>query len=148
MSLVFFGLGNSNFDGSDPLQDGQQWSRSEFQTDQTGTVVAATKYRKIHRVGKILELRACITETIATGADRTVTIDLLRSTAGGAFASVLSATVVLNNLSTLLVDMLGTLNTTALAAGDTLKLTVAVAGAAGAQALGLSVSALLTEQPS
>jgi len=117
---------------------------------QTGTVVAATQYLRaiFGTTGLVVALKAAIVETIATGADRTVTIDLLKSTGAGAFASILTAPLVLNNASTLRTLTNATFSAAGLVAGDILKLTVAVAGAAGAQALGLVVSVTLREDPS
>src|SRR4051812_29186275 len=43
--------------------------------------------------GELLSVDAMV-DTIATGADRTVTIDIKRSTAGGAFATMLNTTIV------------------------------------------------------
>lgn len=117
---------------------------------QTGTVVAATTYLRIVRgaTAEVVSIEAAITETIATGADRTVTIDLKRSTAGGAFATVLSAPIVLDNTNVLRTLEAGTVSLPDLVDGDILQLTVAVAGAAGNQALGLVVAVTLREDPS
>jgi hypothetical protein len=113
-------------------------------------VVAET--RDIHIVrgatGGLLQLEAAITGTIATGADRTVTIDLHKSTAAGAFATVLSGTVVLDNTSVLRTPEAATFSSTSLVDGDILRLVVTVAGAAGNQALGLVVTLTFTEKAS
>lgn len=95
--------------------------------------------------GEIVSISAAITGVIATGADRTVTIDLLKSTGGGAFATVLSATIVLNNTNVLRTSEAGTVNSAGLVTGDILRLTVAVAGAAGNQAEGLIVTVVIKE---
>lgn len=117
---------------------------------QTSTVAAATEYLRIIRgaTGTIVDIEACITETIATGADRTVTIDLLKSTGAGAFATVLSSTIVFNNASVLRTITTGTISSASLVDGDILQLTVAVAGAAGNQAEGLIVTVTLREDAS
>lgn len=115
--------------------------RNNFTLSQTGTVVAATQYLTIQKyTGAVLAIEAMITETIATGADRTVTIDLAKSTGGAAFASILTSTIVFNNVSVLRTITEGVINTSGLVDGDVLRLTVAVAGAAGNQALGLVVT--------
>jgi len=94
------------------------------------------------------DIRALGTGTIATGADRTVNVDLQKSTGGGAFATILTATILLNNVSTLRTAVVGVVNTPALVAGDILQIVVTVAGAAGNQALGLHVTVNLRENPS
>lgn len=119
-----------------------------FDVSQTGTVVAGTHYFGPIRgaTGDVISIEAAITETIATGADRTVTIDLLKSTGAGAFASILTAVLVLDNTNVLRTLEAGSLAAgAALVDGDLLKLTIAVAGAAGAQALGLIVRVILRE---
>jgi hypothetical protein len=73
----------------------------------------------------------------ATGGDRTVTIDLQKSTGAGAFATVLTGTIGITNATAIRTAVPGTINTAALVDGDILQMTVAVAGAAGAQAQGL-----------
>src|SRR5690349_13968576 len=83
--------------GDDAIKAGAKIQASKLQgefnltVDQTGAVVAATRYlRAIRGVsGIVLDLQAMVTEAVATGADRTVTIDLKKSTGGGAFASIL-----------------------------------------------------------
>lgn len=116
---------------------------------QTGTVVAGGPlyFGPIRgATGDVISLEAAITETIATGADRTVTIDLQKSTGAGAFATILSSTLVLNNASVLRTAVAAVLAAgAALVAGDILRLTVAVAGAAGNQALGLTIRVILRE---
>lgn len=114
---------------------------------QTGTVAAATLYFGAIRglTATLVSLQGCITETIATGADRTVTVDLLKSTGAGAFASVLTTPLVFNNASVLRTITAALITTAGAVVGDHYKLTVAVAGAAGNQALGLSLRAIWRE---
>lgn len=84
-------------------------------------------------------------DTAATGADRTVNIDLQRSTAGGAFATVLTSTILFNNASTARTAISGTITTSTLSQGDILKWVVTVAGAAGNQAIGVLAEAYFQE---
>jgi len=76
----------------------------------------------------------------ATGGDRTVTIDLHRSTGGAAFATVMTTTINITNSTTILVPVAGVFSNSAIADGDVFKIVVTVAGAAGAQAKGLVVN--------
>lgn len=109
-----------------------------YQQAPGSAVVAATVDLHIARAsGTVVAIEAAITGTIATGADRTVTIDLLKSTGGAAFASILTAALVLDNTNVLRTLEAGTINTGTFIDGDLLRLTVAVAGAAGNQADGL-----------
>ena len=93
-------------------------------------------------IGTLTAFRAFIT-TVASGADRTITVDLHKSTAGGAFATVLSGTIGFTNVSAVRTLVSGTISPTAYVAGDLFRVIVSVAGAAGAQALGLT-AALVT----
>jgi hypothetical protein len=109
-------------------------------------VVAETKDVHIARgAGTIVGLEAAITGTIATGADRTVTVDLHKGNAGAAFATVLSATIVFDNTDALRTLAQATLSTTTYADGDIFRVVVTVAGAAGNQALGLVATLALRE---
>jgi len=88
-------------------------------------------------IGTLTSVRAAINGAIATGADRTVTVDLQKSTAGGAFATVLSGTVGFTNASVLRTLSTGTISSATYAAGDLFRWVVTVAGSASAQATGL-----------
>jgi hypothetical protein len=112
------------------------------------TVAALNKW--IHTVqsatGELVGLSAVIAVQ-ATGADRTVHVDLQKSTAGGAFATVLSSTIGFTNTSVIRIPVDAVIGTVALVAGDILRLVVTVAGAAGAQAQGLLVTLVWDEDP-
>jgi hypothetical protein len=97
--------------------------------------------------GEVVSIEAAITGAIATGADRTVTLDLLKSTAGGAFATVLTAPIVLDDDNVLRTLEAGTVTTTDYLDGDILRLTVVCAGAASAQGQGLVVTTIVREEP-
>ncbi len=114
---------------------------------QTGTVAADKQYVFHCRAatGTLLQVTASITETIATGADRTVDVDVQKSTGGGAFATVLSATIHFTNASTLYATSTATISDSTLITDDWLRVVITVAGAAGNQALGLAVSLHIRE---
>lgn len=118
-----------------------------FTLSQTGDVVAATEYLRVvfGATGVVIAMEAAITEAIATGPDRTVTVDLLKSSGAGAFASILAAPLVFNNTTTLRALASAAFANPALVDGDILKLTVSVAGVAGAQAQGLICSVTIRE---
>lgn len=143
------GLVNNDIDTAAAIAATKLQGEFNVPLTQTGTVVAATQYVHVVRGvnGQVVALQAAITETIATGGDRTVTLDLARSTGAGAFASILSSTLVFTSASVLRTVSTASLSSspTALVAGDILRLTVAVAGAAGNQALGLAAAVILRE---
>lgn len=94
--------------------------------------------------GTLLSFKSWI-EVVATGGDRTVAVDLKKSTAGGAWASVLSATSNYTNGSSVRTLVAGTINNASYVAGDLFQVVVAVAGAAGDQAKGLGFQLLADE---
>lgn len=96
--------------------------------------------------GEVVSVQAFVT-TPATGADRTANVDLQRSRAGGAFATILSSTVTFNNASAALTPATGLISSADLLRGDLLQYVVTVAGSTGSQAVGLSVTAFLREDP-
>jgi hypothetical protein len=124
----------------------------DYQQSPGGAVVAYTG--NVHYVrgatGKVLDMNAVITDTIATGADRTVIVDLQKSTGAAAFATVCTTTITLNNVSTLRTAIAAVLNASlvSLVAGDILRIVATVAGAAGNQAIGLQVTITIQETPS
>lgn len=111
-------------------------------------IVAGTLDLHVARgAGEIVSVEAAIAGAIATGGDRQVSIALQRSTAGGAFATVLTAPLVLDNANVLYVPEAAIVADADYVAGDLLRLTVAVAGAAGAQGQGLIVTVAIREEP-
>jgi hypothetical protein len=121
----------------------------DYQQSNAGAVVAETG-KTIHiarNAGTIGGIQGAITGTKATGADRTVNVDLQKSTGGGAFATVLSSTLLFDSTvgTTLLVAKTGNVSSAAYLAGDIFQIVVTVAGAAGNQALGLGVNVSFNE---
>jgi hypothetical protein len=111
------------------------------------TVAALTTDLHIVRgaTGTLMGIEAAICGTIATGADRTVTLDLHKSTGAGAFGTVLSSTVDFDNASVLRTAVAGVISSAGLVDGDILRAIVTVAGAAGNQALGLVMTLTFEE---
>lgn len=113
------------------------------------TVTALTKDLHIVRgsTGTCVGFEAAICGTIATGADRTVTVDLQKSTVAGAFSSIVSSTIGFTNASVLRTATAGVLHSTnkAVIDGDILRVVVTVAGSAGNQALGLLFTLTMEE---
>ncbi len=113
----------------------------------TTTVAALTKTLWMaHAPGTLVGFGAW-TEVIASGADRTITVDLQKSTAAGAYATVLSATVGFTNVSAVRTLVTGTILTAPYIAGDIFRAVISVAGAAGAQATGLSIKTVTRQNP-
>ena len=125
-----------------------QYTLDEELAEQATTVTAVERLIHIVRgATATLEAVEAIVVTAPTG-DYTVTVDLQKSTGGGAFATVLSATMQFSSSSTALTPVVASLSSTSLVDGDVLKLVVTVSGTTGAQAKGLLASVTITEQPS
>jgi hypothetical protein len=120
--------------------------RAPVKCAQAGTVVAATESIYIaFRPGVVAGFKAVL-DTIPTGADRTITIDIKKSTAGGAYASILSAPLVLDDDSVAkVVEDFSISGTPAIAEDDILQIVITVAGSAGAQGAGLLVWGVVVE---
>jgi len=145
-TVSVFGLTDASISSAAPISDTKTVHRYTFELTQTGTVVAGKAGRINYSSGTLLEVTAAITEAQATG-NYAVTVDLKKSTGGGAFASVLSSTLTLNSGNTLYVPVLATINTSSLIASDILLIVVTVSGNSGAQAQGLAVTVTLSENP-
>lgn len=105
------------------------------------TIIAAlSKWIYIARgAGSILNIKAYIA-TAATDVSRTVTIAIQKSTAGGAFATIMAADISITNTTTVRTAVQGTISDPAVAAGDIFRAVVTVAGAVGNQAIGLMLT--------
>lgn len=116
-------------------------------TDDVTAIAATTKTLLIVKglTGTVMGFEAVI-QTTATGADRTVTVDLQKSTGGAAFATILSSTIGFNNTSSPRIKSSGVISTSSVIAGDVLRAVVTVVGAAGAQAIGLQCSLTMQER--
>jgi hypothetical protein len=117
-----------------------------IEEDGLGAATAvSTKVVHIARAaGTILALEAVMT-TKPTGSD-TVVVDVKRSTAGGAFATVLSSTITWSTASTVLVKQAATLNGALVdfIAGDLLEIVVTIP-VSNTTGKGLSVTLTLDE---
>lgn len=143
-------VGNSDIEaaaGIEATKVVHQFPLEYYQVPGTAIVAATVDLHISRAAGTVVAFEAAVTGAIATGADRTVTLDLQKSTGAAAFASVLSATLVLDNTNVLRTLEAATIGTAAYVDGDLFRVTVAVAGAAGNQAQGLIVTATLRENP-
>src|SRR5262245_55660279 len=114
----------------------------------TTTITALTQWLKFVKgtTATLFAISAAIAVQ-ATGADRTVDIDLQRSTAGGAFATVLTATIHITNATVIRTAVTGSFIAVSPVVGDIFQAVVTVAGAAGAQAQGLLLTLVMDEKP-
>lgn len=112
----------------------------------TGANIAAvTKLVHIVRggTGSVVGFEVAITGA-ATG-DRTATVDLQKSTGGGAFASILTSVITIDASTVILTATAATIATPALTDGDILQVVVALGGSAGTQPQGLIATTTFDE---
>jgi hypothetical protein len=111
-----------------------------------GSVVASeTRVVHIAKAAGTIAYVAVVTDTAPTGGDKAFTVDVKKSTGGGAFASVLSAVVTVNSSSTSKTPQAGTVSVAAYAAGDVLEIVIAASGSTGTQGYGPCVTVYLQE---
>jgi hypothetical protein len=110
------------------------------------SVAAVTKWLHIVRgaAGTLVGFEAAIA-VAADDASRTIDVDLQKSTGAGAFATVCSASADFTNSSAVRTPVAATFSSTSLVDGDILQVVVTVAGGAGNQATGLTVTLTFDE---
>lgn len=123
----------------------QSWDKELFGPAASVTALTTDAHIVRGTAGLLVGFQGAICGAIATGADRTVTVDLQKSTGAGAFATVLSGTIGFTNASVLRTPVSGVISSSALVAGDILRVIVTVAGSASAQATGLVVTLTYAE---
>ncbi len=155
MTLVQFDvpntvITNSMISGTDPITASKLYRHQSLDvqlfSSTTSVTSVVTDLHICRATGILVAIEASINGTIATGADRTITIDLHKSTGAAAFATVLSSTIGFTNASVLRTPVVGVISNTSLVDNDMLRLVTVVAGAAGAQALGLIVTLTYAEK--
>lgn len=131
------------------IQDGKMRHRFTRQYAQApgANIAAATLNLHIVRglTGTLLAVEAALTG-VAPTTDRTASVDLQRGNAGGAFATMLSATIDFANGDALRTVKAGAIPSPALADGDILRVVVTVAGSTGTQPQGLVVTVTVMEK--
>ncbi len=81
-----------------------------------------------------------------TGGDKQYTVDLQKSTGGGAFASILSAVVTIDSGKSDRSVTAGTISSPTYAAGDIFQVVVTASGTTGSQGQGVVCEAFFQEQ--
>jgi len=111
----------------------------------TGSAVAdqTVQLHMANGAGTLVALKASV-DTAAVG-DSTVTVDLQKSTAGGAFATVLTAVVTVNSSTVVRTVSSGTFASTSYVAGDIFRLVIDATAGTGTLPQGLCVTAFVRE---
>ncbi len=122
---------------------GQEPALNYYQAPGSDIATATADLHVCNVAGVVDTVQAAVTGVIASG-DRSVTVDILKSTGGGAFASILTSVLTLNSSNTIRVPVDATITTTTFAATDLLRIVVTqIAGTTGTRPQGLIVSVTL-----
>lgn len=110
------------------------------------TVTALTKWLHIAKsAGTSIGFEAAIA-VLPTG-DRDIDVDIQKSTGGGAFATIVSATLNFSSGSTVRVPSQADINSSAIADGDIFQVVVTLGGSTGNYPQGLTVTFTYDEEP-
>ena len=111
-------------------------------------IVAETK--DVHIVngasGTLVNVLAAVTGVAAAGA-YVATVDVQKSTGGGAFATILTSVLTIDSAVAIRTKIEAAIANDALIEGDILRVIVAVSGGSGTQPQGLQVTFALAETP-
>jgi hypothetical protein len=105
---------------------------------------ATTPIHAAYKAGTVVGFRVAIL-TAPTGGDKAFTVDLKKSTGGGAFASILSAVVTIDSSKANNTTYSATISSGSYSAGDILQVVVAASGSTGSQGQGVIAEAILHE---
>ena len=112
----------------------------------TTTIAALTKLLRIaRRGGTLVSLQAAT--TVQASGDRSVTVDLQKSTGGGAFATVLSSPLSIPQATAVRTAQTATIASPTFVAGDIFQLVVALGGSSGTYPQGLIVTVDVDQDP-
>lgn len=108
-------------------------------------VAAATvPIHAAYKAGTVVGFRVALLAA-PTGGDKAFTVDLKKSTGGGAFATILSAVVTIDNSKANNTTYSGTVSSGAYSAGDIFQVVIAVSGSTGSQGQGVIAEAIFHE---
>jgi hypothetical protein len=122
--------------------------RHHVEFGQNGAADAAAATRVVYRAYKpSTVLVAYVTpDVVPTGGTKTMTVDVKKSTAGGAWASILTATTTLDGTAVARTPVALSLSgSPALIAGDLLQIVITVGGSGGSGVQGFMVEIVVTE---
>lgn len=125
----------------------QQQHQPRYDQPVASTVVADG--RMIHQVYGLTGTLAAFQALVATApiGAKTISVDLQKSTGGGAFATILTSPISITSATAALTAVTAAIANASLVAGDILQVVVTVAGASGTQGIGLLAEAIIRELP-
>lgn len=143
-------VSDSNVNGSAAIGAAKVIHQFPVSYDQAAGADVASQTRLVHiarGAGTLVEVQ--VTDSTApTGGDKQYTVDVKKSTAGGAFASVLTSVVTRSAADTSRVVESATITTASYIADDIYQVVVTASGSTGSQGQGVVVTLWLQENPS
>ncbi len=109
------------------------------------TIAALTKWLHLVRGATGTIVAAQVVHAVAGTGDRTVTVDLQKSTAGGAFATILSGTMQVLVATTIRTAVTATISSAGVVAGDIIEAIVTLGGTTGSYPQGLLLTVTIEE---
>lgn len=113
----------------------------QYTFSKTGTLTTTTEYFAVIKGSAgAMEAIECVLNEVIPDGDKTITIDVQRSRSAAAYATILSATVVLDSANVLRTIETGVFSDPVVQDGDLLKLTLTTGGSSGTDPEGVCVS--------
>jgi hypothetical protein len=150
---IYIGAGTI---GADHLSSTERWRAAQVVHELNGVsvqapgtnVTAKTEIIHIARAAGSIGTLKVAAITAPTGGNNAFSVDLQKSTGGGAFSSVLSAAYVMDNSKTSLTTYSISPSVTTYAAGDIFEVVWLISGSTGNQAQGAVAEAFFEEATS
>jgi hypothetical protein len=133
------------------IQAGQVVHQFPVKTAQADGADVVSRTEQLHialGAGTVIDFSLALT-VAPSGGNKLFTVDLQKSTGGGAFASLLTSPITVDTTKTALTRIVGALAATpTYVAGDLLRIVVVASGSTGSQGQGLIARAAVQENPS
>ena len=113
---------------------------------QAGDVVTAREIVHVCKFAGTVEYVQVAIDDAPTGGDKAYVVDVRKSTGGGAWATILSASVSIGSSATSRTISNPTVSSASLVAGDMLAVVVTASGSTGTQGRGLNVTVAVSER--
>ena len=130
-----------------PIAQAQHRNVKTYQQSPGADVAAATSYFYTAAASGTLSGVDVFVDTAPAGGDKHFTVDVKKSSGGGAFATVLTAVVNISSTTSTRSVTAATIASGPYSAGDTFQIVLTPAGSSGSQGQGLLVTGTFDEEP-
>ncbi len=123
----------------------------QYTQEAATTIVTETRdlYVQYGLTGTLLAAQASMTGTVGSGGGMSVVLDVHKSTAGGAFATVLTSTITINASTVIRTIVAAVVNVslTSLVAGDILRVVCTATAGGGTLPKGIGMNLVIATDP-